>query len=770
MALFLYDLLYCIPTALLAVIYTAKFTGFFEPTVLILISAVLFSALFAGLVRMKGWLRLIVILVLPFQLFLFLMIFKGRGERIPYLLEHIHYLWVLMLTLLSFILVKLMTRFPAVKAGTALLFFGLLVLSMIRREETRVFTVALTMLFLFLTAAEGVRLLRFHMKETDEYTRKYLVFLSPFLLLIFLILLLYKAPEKAYDWDFAKRIYADVATAVDHIQISIFQGSSGSYENATVGFSDDALLTGNVKAKTRDVMVLSSNVNQKFQLYLAGKCFNDFDGRIWEDVSRSEANETTLDVIETYGAVLRYDPEYVGDYLKPRTVKIGYRYFNSKHVFHPLKAVVIPELVQEFECGFGGGNIIADHKISYEDDYTVSFFRMNRKNSLYGEMLSRTGPLSEPEWADAGTALGIAGHEEISYADYLAYRDMIYRDYTDAPVLTERTADFMKRLMDGAETELEKMNRLEAFLQSFDYDTAPGKVPDRIRSSGAYLDYFLFENPRGFCNYFATAMVLLARSEGYPARYVQGYLTNVYKNKQTVVKSDQAHAWAEIYFDGFGWITYEPTPGFHIDSTWTIASEKEGEGSGSGGGSNADFPIEDLIVLPDDLIVDPAEEMIPEKAENGTLSGLGSAVVVILSGILTVILLLGIVIFARNTHYRRMDNDRKLRLMFRRNMTLLQANGLSLQPGETLTEFYGRVSDYIFSEDMKKRLKGSAAETTVSDVLTFLSDYELAVFKDIPATDRIVRNSEASNRKLLAVTGRVRGLLTPFIYARSIFR
>ena len=190
MALFLYDLLYCIPTALLAVIYTAKFTGFFEPTVLILISAVLFSVLFAGLVRMKGWLRLIIILVLPFQLFLFLMIFKGRGERIPYLLEHIHYLWVLMLTLLSFILVKLMTRFPAVKAGTALLFFGLLVLSMIRREETRVFTVALTMLFLFLTAAEGVRLLRFHMKETDEYTRKYLVFLSPFLLLIFLSLTL----------------------------------------------------------------------------------------------------------------------------------------------------------------------------------------------------------------------------------------------------------------------------------------------------------------------------------------------------------------------------------------------------------------------------------------------------------------------------------------------------------------------------------------------------------------------------------------------------
>ena len=770
MALFLYDLIYCIPTALLAVIYTAKFTGFFEPSVLILLSAVLFSALFSGLVRMKGWLRLIVILVLPFQLFLFLLIFKGRGERIPYLLDHIHYFWVLLLTFASFILVKLMTRFPAVKAGTALALFGLLVISMIRREETRVLTVALTLLFLFLAAAEAVRLFRFHLKETDEYTKKYLVFLSPFLFLSFLILLLYKAPEKAYDWDFAKRIYADVATAVDHIQISIFQGSSGSYENATVGFSDDALLSGNVKAKTRDVMVVSSNVNQKFQLYLAGKSFNDFDGRIWEDRSPSEANETTLDVVETYGAVLRYDPEFVGDYLKPRSVKIGYRYFNSKHVFHPLKSVVIPEQVEEFECGFGGGNIIADHKISYEDDYSVSFFRMNRKTSLYGELLSITKPLSEQEWMDAESALGIDGYDNISYSDYEAYREMIYRDYTAAPVLTERTADFMRRLMEGAETELEKMNRLEAFLQSFDYDTAPGKVPEKITSAGAYLDYFLFENPRGFCNYFATAMVLLARSEGYPARYVQGYLTTVHKNKQTVIKSDQAHSWAEIYFDGFGWITYEATPGFHIESTWTVASEKTGEGTGSGGSGTGDIPIEDLIVLPEDLITEPTEEVISAEKDNGTLAGLGSAAIVILSGIFAVVLLLGIVIFIRNTRYRRMDNDRKLRLMFRRNMTLLQANGLSLQPGETLSEFYKRVSDYIFSEDMKKRLKGSAAETTVSDVLTFLSDYELAVFKDLPATERTVRNSEASNRKLLAVTGRVRGLLTPFIYARSIFR
>ena len=769
MALFLYDLLYCIPTALLTVIYVAKYTAFFEPTVLIFLAAVLFSVLFAGLVRMKWWLRMIILLVLPLQIFLFLLFFKEKGERIPYLVSQIHYLWIFLLTLLAFILVKVMTRFPAAKIGTAVLFFGLLVLSMIRREETRAFTVALTMLFLLFAAAEGVRMIRMDLRQSDAETRKYLVFLSPFLLLVFVVLLIFKAPEKAYDWDFAKRIYADVATAVDHIQISLFQGSSGSYENATVGFSDDALLSGNVKAKTRDVMVISSNVRQKYQLYLGGKCFNDFDGRTWESGSSSEMNETTLDVLESYGSVLRYDPEYVDDYLKPRSVKIGYRYFNSRHMFHPLKAVIIPELVEEFECEFDSGNVIADHKISYEDDYNVTFFRMNRKPSLISGLLADTRPLSPEEWDAAGESLNIDGLNGLSYADYEEYRKIIYRDYTEAPVLTERTGEFMRKLMEGAETDFEKMNRLEAFLQSFDYDTAPGSVPDRIQSSGEYLDYFLFENPKGYCNYFATAMVLLARAEGRPARYMQGYLTTLVKDKQTVVKSDRAHSWAEIYFDGFGWIAYEATPGFHIDSTWTIASEKEGQGTGSGGGT-AEIHMEDLIVIPEDLISDPGAEPVMNETDRGTLSGLSSALIVIASGILAVILLLFIVILIRNVIYRRMDNGKKLKLMFRRNMSLLQANGLSLDPGETLTEFRERVSAYIFSEDMKKRLKGSAAENTVSDVLTFLSDYELAVFADAPVTERTVRNSEASNRKLLAVTGRVRGLFTPLIYARSVFR
>ena len=774
MAAFLYDLMYTVPVSFLAVIYTAGFTGAAEPSPLLFLSAFIFSLLFAGLLRVKGWIRAVIVLVLPLQLIVFLLIFKERGERIPYLIAHLDYFWVLLITLFSFAFVKLSARFPWVKAMLAAAFFALLVISMIRKEPVRVFTVALTMTLLLFTAAELIRLYRNGLWKTgaDETTRKYLVYLSPFLVLLFPVLMLYKAPEKAYDWDFAKRIYADVATAVDKIQINLFQGSSGSYESATVGFSDDALLSGNVKSTTREVMVVSSNVNQKLQLYLAGKAFNDFDGKYWEADSESEFNESTIDLVESFGSVLRYDPEHISDYLKPRTLHIGYRYFNSAHMFHPLKSETVPELIQEFEVEFVSGNVVADHKIGYDDDYSVSFYRMNRKSTLYNEMLENTSPLSREEWEESVRALGITITDGLSYEEYLGYRDMVFSDYTEAPVLTERTAEFMRKLMDGADTELAKMNRLEAFLQSFDYDSDPGSVPDRIGSPGEYLDYFLFENPRGYCNYFATAMVLLARSEGYPARYVQGYQTTVKKNTVTTIRSDRAHSWAEIYFEGFGWITYEATPGFHIDSSWTVSSEKEGQGEGAGGA-----PSPDQVVIPDEVIVLP-EDLIQEMTENETLpeeetnpgAGLLLVLIVIGVGIAAAVLLLGLVILIRKIHYERLPDEKKLRVMFRRNTTLLSANGLALGPGETLSEFYGRVSDFISSEKMKARLKGSAAETTVSDVLLFLPDYENAVFADTKVTPRMVRNSEQSNRKLISLTGRTRGPLMPFIYLRSIFR
>jgi transglutaminase-like putative cysteine protease len=75
------------------------------------------------------------------------------------------------------------------------------------------------------------------------------------------------------------------------------------------------------------------------------------------------------------------------------------------------------------------------------------------------------------------------------------------------------------------------------------------------------LEYFLFESKQGFCNYYATAGVLMLRSLGIPARMVVGYAQgdpNLQNTLYTVRERD-AHAWPEVYFPGYGWIEFEPT-------------------------------------------------------------------------------------------------------------------------------------------------------------------------------------------------------------------
>lgn len=83
-----------------------------------------------------------------------------------------------------------------------------------------------------------------------------------------------------------------------------------------------------------------------------------------------------------------------------------------------------------------------------------------------------------------------------------------------------------------------------------------------------FVQYFLFESKEGYCAHFASAAVLILRYLGIPARYATGYAAspgeftpNADGTCSAVVLDRQAHAWAEIYLDGIGWIPVEMTPG-----------------------------------------------------------------------------------------------------------------------------------------------------------------------------------------------------------------
>ena len=139
------------------------------------------------------------------------------------------------------------------------------------------------------------------------------------------------------------------------------------------------------------------------------------------------------------------------------------------------------------------------------------------------------------------------------------YPDWIRGRYLQLPnILPQRIHALARELTATPPTPYDRALAIQAYLRrEMHYSLEIGAPPyDRD-----VVDYFLFESKEGFCDYYATAMVVLARSAGIPARISMGYASGTFdpgKGKYTVLESD-AHAWPELYFPGIGWVEFEPT-------------------------------------------------------------------------------------------------------------------------------------------------------------------------------------------------------------------
>ncbi len=106
-------------------------------------------------------------------------------------------------------------------------------------------------------------------------------------------------------------------------------------------------------------------------------------------------------------------------------------------------------------------------------------------------------------------------------------------------------------------TDLQSARRIEARLhRDFTYEL--------VRSSNVRdpLADFLFRTKRGYCEYFASAMAVLLRTQKIPARVVTGFQSGYYNDVSAtwVMRASDAHAWVEAWIEGHGWMTFDPTP------------------------------------------------------------------------------------------------------------------------------------------------------------------------------------------------------------------
>ena len=123
--------------------------------------------------------------------------------------------------------------------------------------------------------------------------------------------------------------------------------------------------------------------------------------------------------------------------------------------------------------------------------------------------------------------------------------------------LPERVKTLARSATAGATNPYDQASQIESYLRTLTYDL---KVP-LVAADRDLVDAFLFDLRRGYCDYFASAFVVMARSVGLPARLAVGYASGqVVAPGVWEVSAADAHSWPEVYFEGVGWAPFEPTP------------------------------------------------------------------------------------------------------------------------------------------------------------------------------------------------------------------
>lgn len=160
----------------------------------------------------------------------------------------------------------------------------------------------------------------------------------------------------------------------------------------------------------------------------------------------------------------------------------------------------------------------------------------SKKYQVVSEVLSPTAP----QLRAAGT----------TYPDWIG-------PYLQLPSIPSRVADLAKQWTAQAATPYDKVHAIEENLRKIPYSTD-------IPPPGGHdaVDYFLFDAKQGYCEYYASAEVVMARSVGVPARVVSGYATTTYNRTKGAYEVDEAdaHTWVQVYFPNIGWVDFEPTP------------------------------------------------------------------------------------------------------------------------------------------------------------------------------------------------------------------
>lgn len=204
-------------------------------------------------------------------------------------------------------------------------------------------------------------------------------------------------------------------------------------------------------------------------------------------------------------------------------------------------------------------------KVLYPDPLPIMHeTEANRMSLLMG--MQETAEAYETEFTPPAYTLS-----ELKQPEMLAYETAAEQlnAYLQLPVaLPERVVQLALSITEEQTAVYDKIKAVEQYFKEngFVYETQNVPYPEDEQD---YVDQFLFETKRGYCDNFSTSMAVMLRASGIPARWAKGFAPGELSYKASGaavynVTNDEAHSWVEAYIPNIGWVPFEPTIGFSL--------------------------------------------------------------------------------------------------------------------------------------------------------------------------------------------------------------
>jgi len=643
------------------------------------------------------------------------------------------YLNIVFATMVFIPFALLLGRLSKLRLLIALLLFGGLLYGVYSKTSLDKTIICFCILYISFVITE--------LLQDESLRQKIVIGLLPFLGIYMVLILLLPTKDEPYDWKTVRMIYRQVYDVVENIANRFSSSSGEGFGLEVVGFSGEGRVGGDRANRIRNEMLVNQTSGRRMTIYLRGNAFEKFDGKTWKSNDDITEGEYSLDLLETLYAIERFDPGSRADYITRSNLKITYTDLNTSFLFAPLKIVNISQALALGAAQYGS-EFRFDSLRGKGTEYDLVYYQMNLGQRLFQEMIiaqhqyqyNDSPPDDKPSHWDV-TALDylwLLGEDSASLEQMLEERrDNIYLKYTEKYPLSDEVRDFLAEIIKDAENDFEKVKALERTLSGlenidFIYTKTPGELP----RGKNFLDYFLLESQSGYCTYYATAFTLLVRELGLPARYVQGFM--VYDDglgrKPVTIKNTMAHAWPEVYFDGVGWISFEPTPGFRAFryQFWT--------------------PLAEIVATsgafrPQITDEDPEEDFAGhfESERRNIISLIPYALIIIASIILAFAIFIIIDYLIKKYRLSRYDLNGQFTEHIRMNLQILGCLGFHFLHGETIHEFKERIKclDNSIPHSFLEQYEFFLYRKTIADteMITITQNDRQTLYKAIKESD-----------------------------------